>query len=149
LAIIEHKPYRIGGFTYLDVLHVYGISRAGFVPQMFSLRLSNPEIIFELLKKANAQALIYDTSVQADLSTSPVPTRLAIDARTADVTTGDLPNMPTIRGSDTAIIFHTSGSTSGSPKLVPCNYSWLNFVIGKDDQTTIPLDSGKQMVGIW
>jgi hypothetical protein len=116
---------------------------------MFSLRLPNPQIIFELLQKGKAQALIYDTSIQADLSTSPVPTYLAIDAKTANVTAGDLPDMPSVKGSDIAIIFHTSGSTSGSPKLVPCSYSWVNFIVDKDQKTTVGLDSGKQMISLW
>ena len=43
-----------------------------------------------------------------------------------------LPEMPTFeRGSQTVFILHTSGSTSGSPKLVPCSARWLNTIVNK------------------
>jgi hypothetical protein len=39
------------GFTYTDVLH---ISRAGYIPQMFSLKFPNPTVFHELLRRAGA-----------------------------------------------------------------------------------------------
>src|ERR1700721_2245223 len=57
--------YRLRGLTYTDVLHIYGVSRAGYVPQLFSLGLPNPAVIFELLQLADAQALIFDPSFES------------------------------------------------------------------------------------
>ena len=58
--------------AYIDVLRVYGMSRAGYIPQMFGLRFHNPVVIFELLQKAGARALVYEPSAYADLSRCPV-----------------------------------------------------------------------------
>ncbi len=69
---------RLGGLAYPDVLSIYGVLRAGFIPQLFSLRLPEPDMIYELMHKANAKALIYDRSLQVDLSRCPVPLHEAI-----------------------------------------------------------------------
>jgi acyl-coenzyme A synthetase/AMP-(fatty) acid ligase len=122
----------LGGMTYTDVLHIYGMSRAGYIPQLFSLRLPSATVTFELLHKANAKALVYDASFASILSESPVSTYLALDIGDIDVMDEPLPEMPTFeRGSQTVFILHTSGSTSGSPKLVPCSARWLNTIVNK------------------
>jgi acyl-CoA synthetase (AMP-forming)/AMP-acid ligase II len=130
LSSTELCNYRIGGTTYIDVLQIYGVSRAGYIPQLFSLRLSSAEVIFELLQKANAKALIYDSSHLPALSeSSPVATYLAINVKDESATYEHLPDMPeVVDGGETAFIFHTSGSTSGSPKLVPWTYSFILFL---------------------
>ncbi|KIY45488.1 acetyl-CoA synthetase-like protein [Fistulina hepatica ATCC 64428] len=126
----------IGGLTYLDVLQIYGISRAGYTPQLFSLKLPNPDVVFELLHRANAKALVYDTAYASAIREAHVPTYRGVDARTRDLSTVALPPLPNVDGRDTAMIFHTSGSTSGSPKLVPCSYIWLDSAIRKSYQVT-------------
>lgn len=140
----------LGGMTYTDVLHIYGVSRAGFVPQLFSLRLPSPEVVFELLQKSNAKALIFDPSFESVLSYSPVPVHLAVDIAIVDVTDEALPEMPAVtNGDDSAFVFHTSGSTSDSPKLIPCSYIWLNTIIDKANQTSSPKLSGRRDVTVW
>jgi acyl-coenzyme A synthetase/AMP-(fatty) acid ligase len=138
----------LGGMTYTDVLHIYGMSRAGYIPQLFSLRLPSPTVIFELLHKANAKALVYDASFASILSESPISTYLALSVD--DVHAKDehlaLPEMPTFeRGDQIVFILHTSGSTSGSPKLVPCSATWLNTIVNKMRQLS-PLRSQEQDV---
>lgn len=123
---------RLGGMTYTDVLHIYGMSRGGYIPQLFSLRLPSPTVIFELLHKANAKALVYDVSFASILSGSPLPTHLAFDAVDIDAMGEPLPEMPTFKhGDQTVFVLHTSGSTSGSPKLVPCSAAWMDTVVNK------------------
>lgn len=46
--------------TYTDLLHIYGVAKAGYIPQLFSLRLPNPDVILELLQKSKGVALIHD-----------------------------------------------------------------------------------------
>ena len=126
---------RLGGIAYTDVLHVYGITRAGYIPQMFNLRLSNPTVIFELLQKTGARALICEPSFSVDLSRCSVPNYPAIQVRDRDVPDVVLPPLRVdYSASDLVFIFHTSGSTSGSPKLVPCNRRWVNSIIAKSKQ---------------
>ena len=136
--------------TYIDVLHIYGITRAGYIPQLFSLRLPNPDIIYELLDKAGAKALVYDPSYAATVAQCPIPAHAAISITEDDVCDAPVPPIPMVDScEDTVMIFHTSGSTSGSPKLVPCNYTWLEAMLSKAYQTTIPRDAARQDVTGW
>ncbi|CCM00577.1 uncharacterized protein FIBRA_02612 [Fibroporia radiculosa] len=142
----------LGGLTYVDLLHIYGMTRAGYVPQLFSLKLSNPDVIYELLHKANAKTLIYDASYTPDLSSCPIPVHSAIDVRAAGPQTAPLPSMSDIskvKGSDIVFIYHTSGSTSGCPKLIPCSYSWLHTMITKAGQVSKPIKLTKQDVTVY
>lgn len=123
------RKSRIGGYTYSDVIHIYGVSRAGYVPQLFSLRLPNPVVIYELLAKAGAMALVCDSVTSGFVvGNSPVPVLQAptfCDINPSLHTEPSLP-LPSHEASECAFIFHTSGSTSGSPKLVPCDYRcWM------------------------
>jgi acyl-CoA synthetase (AMP-forming)/AMP-acid ligase II len=138
--------------TYIDVLHIYGVSRAGYVPQLFSLRLPSSEVILELLHIANAKALIYDSLFQSILGDSPVPILLAVNSDTVKVESGieRLPDLHRVdNGDDIAFIFHTSGSTSGRPKLVPCSYRWLDAAIHKAGQVSSPKCTSRRDVAVW
>ena len=112
------------------------MTRAGYIPQMFSLRLPNPIVIFELLQKTGARALVCEPSFSVDLSGCPVPNYSAIQVRDRDLPDVTLPPLLRIdhSASDLVFIFHTSGSTSGSPKLVPCNRRWVDSIVGKSKQ---------------
>jgi acyl-CoA synthetase (AMP-forming)/AMP-acid ligase II len=138
--------------TYVDVLHIYGLTRAGYIPQLFSIRLPNPDVIYELLSKANARALLVDPSFESLLKSCPTPThRAATTVYEIDSHDMPLPSLPTLTESDTVFLFHTSGSTSGIPKLVPCSLSWLDSAITKSYQISKP--SGRternQDVTVW
>ncbi|KIK67057.1 hypothetical protein GYMLUDRAFT_191481 [Collybiopsis luxurians FD-317 M1] len=154
----------IGGFTYSDVVHIYGVSRAGYVPQLFSLRLPNPVVIFELLHKAGAKALVCDAGTSTSIANSsagenPVPILSASpfsDIQSlSEKIVQEVPNSflrtneQFVNPSDIAFIFHTSGSTSGSPKLVPCNYRWLDSIANKASQLCVPNDPDRQDVSTW
>lgn len=135
--------------TYIDVLHIYGIARAGYVPQLFSLRLPNPDVVAELLRKADARALIYDLSYVSAAATFTVPVHPAAYTARSDAEDVVLYNHLAPEGSDIAMVFHTSGSTSGSPKLVRCTYEWLDAIVSKAYYTGIPRDTARQDVTVW
>ncbi|KAJ8094247.1 hypothetical protein PM082_006786 [Marasmius tenuissimus] len=143
----------IAGTTYQDVLHIYGLSRAGYIPQLFSIKLPNPEVIFELLNKSHARALICDDNFYGIAGQSPVPLHVAVGLSGIDGHGGNealpLPELPSVRADDIAFYFHTSGSTSGSPKLVPCSYTWLNSVVEKSQQACTPYHSDRRDVVTW
>ncbi|KAF8898628.1 hypothetical protein BD779DRAFT_1431987 [Infundibulicybe gibba] len=139
----------IGGFTYTDVLHIYGISRAGYIPQLFSLRLPNPDVIYELLQRANAKALIHDSTFASNLIDCPIPSHLAPEIDNIGTFDEPLPDLPPAQETDIAFIFHTSGSTSGSPKLVPCSYKWLDAAVRKSNQISRPTSASRQDVTVW
>ncbi|KAG6889192.1 hypothetical protein C0995_002907 [Termitomyces sp. Mi166 len=139
----------IGGFAYIDVLHIYGISRAGYIPQLFSLRLPNPTVVYELLQRAKARALIYDAAFASALAECPVPTHVAAPVEMTSLDEEDLSPLSTINEDDIAFVFHTSGSTSGSPKLVRCSYRWLDSAVHKSYQTSKPRNPQAQDVTVW
>jgi acyl-CoA synthetase (AMP-forming)/AMP-acid ligase II len=125
--------------TYIDVLHIYGLSRAGYIPQLFSIRLPNPDVVCELLVRAQARAVLIDPSFKNILRSCHLPTHIAATSLyDIDSHERPLPTLPTLRANDIAFIFHTSGSTSGSPKLVPCSLSWLNSAVIKSHQIAKP-----------
>ncbi|OBZ67554.1 hypothetical protein A0H81_12333 [Grifola frondosa] len=107
-------------------------------------------MIYELLRKANAKALIHEFDLGSMLTNSPIPTHVAIDARTADLQGAPLPPMvQPASGSDTIMIFHTSGSTSGSPKLIRCSYTWLGSIIEKAGLTGKSIRPMGHDVTVW
>ncbi|KAL0576896.1 hypothetical protein V5O48_005077 [Marasmius crinis-equi] len=139
----------IAGTTYTDVLHIYGLSRAGYIPQLFSIKLPNPDVIFELLIKSNARALICDGNFYHISNKSPIPLHIAVGLSEIDGGNEEIPLLPSVEENDIAFYFHTSGSTSGSPKLVPCSYTWLNSVVEKSRQACTPYHQNRRDVATW
>jgi acyl-CoA synthetase (AMP-forming)/AMP-acid ligase II len=136
--------------AYQDVLHIYGLSRAGYVPQLFSIRLPNPDVVLELLTKAGAKALIFDSQFQSLTASFPLPVHLAIEKRDMAPFQYDLPLMRSNSNPNKPVfVFHTSGSTSGSPKLVPCNARWLDAIVAKAKVTSTPTNPRVQDVSSW
>ena len=137
---------------YSDVVNIYGMSRAGFIPQLFSLRLPNPDVVYELLERAQAQALIYDPSFENIVVNPPVPSQRAASLDEIEsCAEAPLPPFPTLEMCDVVFTFHTSGSTSGSPKLVPCDARWINSVVFKSREASAPAHKvpHKQDVCTW
>lgn len=136
--------------SYVDVVHIYSMVRAGYIPQLFSLRLPNPDVIFELLEKSNGQALIFESSFGSIQPRGRISAHAAVDARVHDVPSTALPPIrETGNGDDILMIFHTSGSTSGRPKLVPCSYSWWDALLDKARLSTVPSNPARQDVTLW
>lgn len=153
LNLPSHSPFpplsRLGGMTYQDVLHIYGISRAGYIPQLFSIRLPNPDVVLELLRKQNARALIYAPEFAHATSNFPLSAFLAFEKDKMDPCSEELPPLSPKNGDQTVFIFHTSGSTSGSPKLVPCSLRWLNSIASKAKFICTPRDPQRRDVTTW
>jgi acyl-coenzyme A synthetase/AMP-(fatty) acid ligase len=150
LETLSSTYLRLGGMTYADVLHIYGVSRAGYIPQLFSLRLPSPIVVSELLEKANACALICDPSFASLSAETSVSVHIAVGIDKMGEGSFPLPCLPrTYEGNDIAFVFHTSGSTSGSPKLVPCSYTWLDTAASKARQLSAPRSLERQDVTAW
>ncbi|CAL1695367.1 unnamed protein product [Somion occarium] len=140
----------LGGLTYRDAVHIYSVARAGYIPQLFSLRLPNPDVIFELLAKGNAKALIADASFEPILVNAPLSVHIASDVCVEDVLSVSLPPLvEATNGDDVVMVFHTSGSTSGSPKLVPCSFKWLDAMIAKAYHVGKPRNNLEQDCTVW
>ncbi|KIJ28867.1 hypothetical protein M422DRAFT_76814 [Sphaerobolus stellatus SS14] len=124
----------LSGWSYTDVVQIYGVSRAGYVPQLFSLQLPNPDAIFELLAKGDAKALICDRSSIGVVQDAPIPVYSTTDPLDIGARMADIP-LPAIEihghADNVMMIFHTSGSTSGSPKVIPYLQRWIIGAIKK------------------
>lgn len=141
--------HRIGGWTYDDLLHIYGMSRAGYVPQLFTIRLPNPDVIFELLAKSNAKALVIEASFSAVVSNPSLPVHVALPLDELTSPQISLPELPSHLPDDIAFYLHTSGSTSGSPKVIPYTHAWLDFTVAKCAPMVPPCKEGKLDVATW
>ncbi|KAF5008963.1 hypothetical protein FDECE_4784 [Fusarium decemcellulare] len=120
------------GYTYLDIIHTWGLGRAGYTPQLFSLKMTDPSVVYQLLREAEAVALVYDPAYKLILENSPLPSYPGGDILSQECYLEQLP-LPALRkpskAEDIMMIYHTSGSTSGTPKLVPITAKWLDHAI--------------------
>ncbi|KAJ7480176.1 acetyl-CoA synthetase-like protein [Mycena galericulata] len=118
----------ITGNDYTDLVHLYALSRAGYVPQIFSQKFSAQglAVIKDLLTACDGKALVYDPSFESAVQELGLPT-LVTPSLEVLATPQTLPSLPDVEPTDTAVIFHTSGTTSGKPKPVPETHRWFRF----------------------
>ncbi|KAK7435039.1 hypothetical protein VKT23_019848 [Stygiomarasmius scandens] len=120
------------GYSYIDVLHIYGIMKAGYVPQPLTI-IPTATFILSLLQKSGSRAVIYEPPYEAkalELSTNlDIRSYRALDS-IPDLSSGTtLLDLPQNQAEDIAIYFHTSGSTSGMPKIIPGTFHWLDGIV--------------------
>lgn len=126
--------FRLTGRNYEDIINVLALCAAGYIPQLFSSVFPNPAVVFDLIARSGAKAIIFDEAYKEALATSPVPTIPSFTM--AEIHSllplgEDLPTLvsfPAVEERATAFIIHSSGTTSGIPKLIPSNHLWVrNF----------------------
>ncbi|KAF8490122.1 hypothetical protein JB92DRAFT_1335767 [Gautieria morchelliformis] len=144
----------VRGFTYSDVITIFAISRAGFIPQMFGFELPNTRIVYELLAKGAGKAIVHDPAKTTLLreSGTTLPCYVATDYTTisdADIAAFPLPDLPPAKPDDYLFIYHSSGSVSGMPKVVPQTNQWLETVQHKSRDAFCSGDFDTQDVFIW
>ncbi|KAJ6604261.1 acetyl-CoA synthetase-like protein [Mycena vulgaris] len=120
----------ITGESYSDLVHLYALSRAGFVPQIFSQKFSvqGLGVIRDLLSACDGKALVHDPSFESAVQELGLPAFVtpALDALVIPEAEM-IPLLPPVEPTDTAMIFHTSGTTSGKPKPIPESHRWFRF----------------------
>ncbi|CEI61393.1 hypothetical protein FVEN_g5894 [Fusarium venenatum] len=121
------------GYSYSDAVHIWGLSWAGYIPQLISLRMTDPTVVYELLENGQAVALVYEPQFESMLQNAPLPIFRGGDdcfkASLEELPPG-APWLPT-KPDEVVFIYHTSGSTSGIPKLVPDTAKWVDHIIRK------------------
>ena len=140
--------------TYLDALHVLGVSRAGYIPQLLHFhRNSSKNLVVELLRRANTLALICDVShaqLSRDSSTLgslPIPVYASSDLRQAGVSSHcKLPKIEDLVADPNAVAFmlHTAGTTMGTPKLVPYTHRTVDSIMRRAQVIAAPTSSRRQ-----
>lgn len=93
-------------------------------------------MVRELLSEAKAKGLIHDpaitVSVGEDVSTFPAVDFLGLAVEQSPLAEVNSPTS----GDEIVFILHSSGSTSGKPKLVPATARWLECNIRKTQHFT-------------
>ena len=120
---------RLTGRKYFDTINILGLMFAGYIPQLFSTIFDNTSVVWDLMLKSGASCLIYDEEFadRAALCTLPTLRAYVQDSGPTDEEPrhGSIPH-PSALETDTAFIIHSSGTTSGMPKLIPVSHGWLN-----------------------
>ncbi|KAJ7625661.1 hypothetical protein FB45DRAFT_707622, partial [Roridomyces roridus] len=96
------------GTKYSDLVHIYGLARAGFVPEVLNTKMTI-QVIRDLLLKTGGKALIFELSfagfVSANSSVSCVSIPEFSLLSTFEISS--LPPLPDVEPTDIALIFHT------------------------------------------
>lgn len=152
---LPRTPIRVDGATYQDVLHIFGVSRAGYVPQLLHFhRSSSVSLVVELLRRANAFALICDAShaqlnrdPSSPFASLPIPVYPNSDLRQVEVPSHcKLPKIEDLVADRNAVAFvlHTAGTNMGTPKIVPYNYRTIDSIMRKARVIAAPTSSRLQ-----
>jgi len=130
------------------------MSRAGFIPQMFSFQVLNTRTVFKLLSKYDGKAIIHHPDKTALLAESKttLPCHIAVDylsVTDTDVADLELPELPETNAEDLTFIFQSSGSVSDLPKVVPTTNKWLSAIENKVGPAFCIGDFKTQDVYVW
>ncbi|KAF4450993.1 acetyl- synthetase, partial [Fusarium albosuccineum] len=114
---------------------------------LISARLPSHAVVRELLAEAGAKGLVHEPALTPSVG-DEVFIFPAIDLSELNVSQFLLPELRSlISGEDVIFILHSSGSTSGRPKLVPGTARWLNRNIEKARHFTFrPLNAEGQEI---
>ncbi|KAK7229834.1 hypothetical protein V2G26_002004 [Clonostachys chloroleuca] len=120
------------GANYVDIVHIWAVARAGFVPLLISIRIQHLGALDLLLKGGEAKGLLYNTAVaKPELDVVSIP---AVDIKTLDAAVGEksLPEVWFPSNEDEIVMkYHSSGSSSGMPKVIPMTARWVDFLLDK------------------
>ncbi|KAF9531387.1 hypothetical protein CPB83DRAFT_848943 [Crepidotus variabilis] len=138
----------VTGEQYYDLVHLYGLARMGYTPQMLNKGMSfiAPAVVANILGATGAKAVIFDPFYTGHVVNIPLVKFEMVDLASVPPLTGVLPDLPDTDEEDIGIIFHTSGTTSGRPKPIPetqrwlihhSNHGWQQRYQGKDEMVII------------
>ncbi|KZT05761.1 putative amp-CoA ligase [Laetiporus sulphureus 93-53] len=115
------------GVKYEDILNILGVSASGHIPQLFSVLHANQDVVSDLLAMSNAEGLIVDARFAKAASSMKVPTFRALTLEEArKIEDAQSVELAMVSKADTAVIVHSSGTTSGAPKLIPTTHGLLH-----------------------
>jgi acyl-coenzyme A synthetase/AMP-(fatty) acid ligase len=89
------------------------------------MSIQGKPVISDLLAKTEGKALVYAKPFFEYTPGFKVPCLEYPEAPALAATSSPLPPLPDVKATDPAMVFHTSGTTSGMPKPVPETHDWL------------------------
>lgn len=106
---------------------MYALCAAGLIPQVFSTYYSAQGVamVEELMTMSSAKVLLYDPEFEHLVSKASCVRVSIPDLIFIKSFEYSMPTLPDVSDEDIAIIFHTSGTTSGRPKLIPETHGWV------------------------
>ncbi|KAH9888011.1 acetyl-CoA synthetase-like protein [Cubamyces lactineus] len=114
------------GSHWSDLVHIYAVAAAGFIPEVFGTPFT-ATFVQDLLDAHSARILIYHDAFETLLpqvewrqKTTKLPKFTELSSAGAQLGT-----FREVRADDVAVIFHTSGTTGGRPKPIPQTHKWL------------------------
>ncbi|KAI5818798.1 hypothetical protein BZA77DRAFT_277312 [Pyronema omphalodes] len=112
----------VTGFTYTDHVHLLALSRAGYIPQPFSLNPKFPYLVSAMMEKSNALTVLLDSSVFGIIPGHLIPPL-------SEMATAEPPliNEEVVQG----IFYMTSGSTGDLPKLIRHDLKTFQTIVFK------------------
>ncbi|KAL0571274.1 hypothetical protein V5O48_010691 [Marasmius crinis-equi] len=129
------------GGSYIDFVRIYGLSKAGYIPQIFTFLPQSIEVIPALLEKSGAKALLYqeeylDSTINFKLKVGPglkvySTSSIIRDLPTTTQLSEALPDLLEPQPNDIMYILHSSGTTSGMPKIVPYTSRFVEVLLRK------------------
>ncbi|GJJ14652.1 hypothetical protein Clacol_008918 [Clathrus columnatus] len=119
----------MAGLTFSDMLHIFGIMRADYVPHLLNSAITNAEVAASFFQETNCGVIIYAS--QASNSVKNLPEHFVchpiIDAEeipeNSDVILSY--SKSAFDNEEVVMILLTSGSVSGSPKLIRLRRRWF------------------------
>jgi acyl-CoA synthetase (AMP-forming)/AMP-acid ligase II len=129
------------GMDYNDATLIFGLSRAGYIPQLVSFSLPTAEGVYDVAQSAESKFIIYDSSQKEVVNAvpSPIPTQCRDikehqeHLRKTSPSDEGLPLLHEMATDPEAVVFIvlTSGSTYGPAKQVPWTHQWVENNIAK------------------
>lgn len=120
---------RLTGKKYSDGINILGLICAGYIPQLFSVVFANHEVVWDLILKSGASALVFDEAFTEIVNEYQISTLPALTYTVLDMTSPGESSVAPVSYQDMAMIVHSSGTTSGMPKLIPCTHGWLKSYV--------------------
>ena len=122
---------RFSGSDIQHFIYALALARLSYIPQMCPMTLTHPEIIFALMEKAGSRMILYEPSLEDATTDCPFPKMPLTPIETLENPSSDV-TLPAIEDlssspSDFCFIYLTSGSTSGSPKVVPLTQKFVSI----------------------
>lgn len=121
----------MNGKTYADVVHLFSLQRAGYVPHLVSTYLKDVTLVQNLFDQSETRIIICDTKDASDWEKLEgqfdiVPMLNLDEPPSVDASQILLPSLIDGDADDILSMEQSSGSSSGRPKIVQFSRRWVD-----------------------